>query len=784
MEELRKLVEAAFAADGPLSRRGIIPTGLQRRYAMSVVQTLEAGHASDDHARLGLLAGATGIGKTIGYLIPGFGFAALTGDRLGISTFTNELQRQILTGHGDKLSDSQIALDVIEELTGKRLTLAPRYGARNFVSARRAEKLMASLNERLGSEGEDQGIQAAIAMINAILAWAEDSETLLFAELHEEFGAEFFAGHEHIEDAIRLTGEEVKQARRWTPKSEAPPNPAAEKYLAHVARAKHADVVVINHALLCIHARNDYDTLDDKVFGRPLRAVIVDEADRLPSAAESAYSASIPLRRLVRELLGIRDADDAPVADIDDAISSAKAVDDWMVALNDSRFEDVEWLGRTETHILLAKPGERKTAEETAAQAMALYEDIKPVKGFVARLANDESAPAREVAEDLLADILRLKDFVDLLTNVRALAHNVESTPALRWSPHRKYPSLELVPVFPGRSLGTLWWAGQGNPYLRSLVLTSASLGTPKTDNTLDFTWIRVELGLPKPDNRARNAAEGRTNQIEEVIAEPFEPERFGSMDVVLSAYNCPNPRLRTQTVENEDDLYAANPDWYPHVARMIVEAWRRKTGRVLALAVSYYDVQPIMDAVLTIDPEIAPHLYAQVRGQRLSKLRQQFRADERAVLVTPAAWEGFNEPGITRHVVISRIPFPPPNHAKAEVLRDWGRRNGRNAASVQRDLMAMSVGAAIRKFQQGLGRGVRGPSDQVTVWIADPGLPIPSRLTNPVTNPDFLLVKHAEKLKVFPQVAGAFPVRFRVPMDSAYAMASLMLPDGTILSA
>jgi ATP-dependent DNA helicase DinG len=76
-----------------------------------------------------LLEAGTGIGKTLGYAIPLLANAALEGKRVAISTYTIQLQSQLLSAGGD----IEIAKRIIHELTGKPLTVAPRLGLRNFV---------------------------------------------------------------------------------------------------------------------------------------------------------------------------------------------------------------------------------------------------------------------------------------------------------------------------------------------------------------------------------------------------------------------------------------------------------------------------------------------------------------------------------------------------------------------------------------------------------------------------------------------------------------------------
>ncbi len=142
------------------------------------------------------------------------------------------------------------------------------------------------------------------------------------------------------------------------------------------------------------------------------------------------------------------------------------------------------------------------------------------------------------------------------------------------------------------------------------------------------------------------------------------------------------------------------------------------------------------------------------LRGQLLDTLLRDYRADEKAVLISPAAWEGVNLPSMVDQLVIPRIPFAPPERAREAVL-------GRSQAH-------RSVQRGQRKLKQGIGRALRRQSDKATLWVLDPRFPLPRELTADPTR----MVYSSDGL---PQLMKAVPTRFTSGPFSKYSQARVI---------
>ena len=151
---------------------GYVPSADQTEYAGCVGDAIGApdpGHS--EGGEITLLEAGTGIGKSLGYLVPLLLNSVLSGEKCLISTYTLALQKQLLE------IDGPVACEVVSRLTGKPPpTIARRVGRRNFVDYDRVADLLA--------ETEREG-QNAISSV--LRAWLHAAPTT-FDEAGQDFG--------------------------------------------------------------------------------------------------------------------------------------------------------------------------------------------------------------------------------------------------------------------------------------------------------------------------------------------------------------------------------------------------------------------------------------------------------------------------------------------------------------------------------------------------------------------------------------------------------------------
>ena len=119
--------------------------------------------------------------------------------------------------------------------------------------------------------------------------------------------------------------------------------------------------------------------------------------------------------------------------------------------------------------------------------------------------------------------------------------------------------------------------------------------------------------------------------------------------------------------------------------------------------------------------------------------------------------------PGVIDQLVIWRLPFPPANPARTNLLRGLFASRGYPEAAADRVLGAASRDDLKRKLSQGLGRPIRRPEDGATVWIPDPRFPLPG-----VVVQDLRRLLHQGPAKGNEDLAEALPARFMPAYEAA----------------
>ena len=319
-------------------------------------------------------------------------------------------------------------------------------------------------------------------------------------------------------------------------------------------------------------------------------------------------------------------------------------------------------------------------------------------------------------------------------------------------APTRNRPAFSLCSLSPATVLGRLWRKQDDeNPLFRAVVFTSA---------TLSSSGGVGDQYNPDRFLRAVNAPRGEINYD---AIDAFAPAQFGEMQFVLADRDVPHPLERN----HDDETAQANPEFLQYTANAIRVA-AKQGGRILILAPSFEFARQL-GAILA---EARTHQ----SGESLTTLLKQFEQDAAAILITPSAWEGINLPGLIQHLVIPRIPFPPPAKDRIAALEEKFRADGKSPDAAKHILQAEDRFAAIRKLRQGIGRGIRRPSDRCKLWLLDPRFPLPASMTRDLRSR--LNQGHAAKHSM---LIGAIPLRFRKLRDNPFERAELLNLDGQI---
>lgn len=686
---------------------GLHENGIQREYATRVGEMIACAIESPKKSGQGFIEGETGTGKTMGYLIPILLQIAESGQRAIISTYTLSLQKQLMSPGGDM----ERAIAVVEQMTGKRLTAARRIGRRNFVDCARVQmlyskKLVSDTSDIDSPEWDD------------LLEWCKITRT---GELQE-----FLDGEDESALPVGLTPEDICVTRHSDDIS-------LEHYQAHAQAALAADVVVTNHAMLVRSAMHGIRLLHDPKGGREIDVLLVDEVDRIVSVAEDATSDLLSISETERlaELWGESCEDESG----EHLLAAIKDLRELMTELYP------QYTQKGNEGILMWSEMGHAARNNVTTLMVALAEAAAPVLDAVSGHSDDASL------EGMLEPHLRL--CIALMKDMTSDGGN-GSLLALRWSPHRMYPSIRKFRLHPLRVLAGMWKVfkngaksedeNQGELPLeggigieiddaalrrraKAVILTSATISAPRRDGLPDFGEMKVDMGVYDKENPCADLHAG------------FSPKRFGSADFVFPSPDAPQPFLPNKEdfaepmgeIEEESVGREINPEWVKYAANMVKAAREDRPGRILVLANSYRSTALLSDAIR----ELGISVIEKARHVRMEECLSRVSGKPDAVFVSPSAWEGMDlqSRGVKNawaHVVMSQLPYGAADGAREKAIRRDLVARGKSDEQAKRMGFIRVLKSALRKARQGFGRGIRSPEDHMTFWVADPRFPTP----------------------------------------------------------
>lgn len=667
--------KVAQAMQTILGVRGYEDRPSQREMARAVAATFNDGGVA-------LLEAGTGVGKSLGYLVPALRWAAANGERTIVSTNTITLQEQLVA---KDLPFLQRALD------DQPVRFALLKGWRNYVCLQRLEQA--------------QGAGAAL-----------------------------------FED--NLTGEFTKLAEWATTTSDGsladlpvPPRPdvwdevAAEPDLCGRMQCPHyancflfkarreaatADVVVVNHHLLLsdVAVRRTTQNWDDAAVLPSYRRLVIDEGHHLEEAAGSHLGSSITRRglmrlfgRLERRGRGILPAIEVRLLTQHDLLSVA------TVDLVRERLIRATGVARDRAHLLFELL--RDVLEQDGAPVLRLtptFEQHALWKGGIAECLAELLTEIDAIGdglgvvrERLESDEKRAELMAPLLNEVRAVTRRLQSAgdalakglrtpgdgpPMVRWMEFQGKPApsgernvavhcvpLDLAPVLREDLFGRV----------QTTIVTSATLATQGT-----FDFLEHRLGLADQPTETRSA----------VFPSPFDYPRQALLAVPT-------------------DVPAPNVDGAGHFDAVVAhlgDLVQSSGGGVFALFTSHRDVRAMAEALRgTQAVSGVPML---VHGEETRDvLLDRFRdAGCGLLLGTATFWEGIDVPGdALRGLLIAKLPFRVPSEPMVAAQCEAIESRGGNSFGE-----FMLPHAALR-LKQGFGRLIRSGTDAGVVVLSDP---------------------------------------------------------------
>ena len=689
---LTESVAAIFELAGPLaaSLPEFEPRAGQQAMARAVADTFERGGI--------LLAEAgTGTGKTLAYLVP----AILSRQRVLISTGTKNLQEQILEkdlpllehalgvpfvatcmkGRGNYLCLHRFDAFVGDGAAaphgepGVRMTRGASGGHR--ARALRQDRGDPGRGRQAGAEAETQpGAAVAAGRHRAMrplarTAAALDGHSRIYLTLIEEWARRTETGDraevDELPEDLPFWGEIAATTENCLG-SQCPR--FDDCFVTRMRqRAAAADLVIVNHHLLCADA-----SVRQHSFGSVIpdcAMAVIDEAHQLEDVATQYFGRAVSTYR-VEEL--VRDGERAALGAPATASEPRAAMRTTLRSLEEvarAFFTALVWTrpgapqarGATEAGLFDERLRLTADALATIAGAGALVIDALASLDTAVAAVGDAPEDLRAVgrrAQELRADLEFLlagedEDFVYFL-EVRGRGVFLRATP------------IDVSSI-----VGTLLRERH-----RAAVLTSATLAVHGS-----FEYIRARLGVPE----AR----------EVLLASEFD---YAAQALLYLPRLMPDPRAA---------------DFAARAADEIVAILSRTEGRAFVLFTSHATMREVHGRVAGRLPY---PLLLQGDAPR-TLLLERFRTTPNSVLLaTSSFWQGVDVAGEALScVIIDKLPFASPADPIVQARIEALTRAGEDAFG------GYQVPLAILTLLQGLGRLLRHRADRGVLAILDPRL-------------------------------------------------------------
>ena len=604
-----------------------------------------------------LVEAGTGVGKSFAYLVPAIRAILEHGARVVVATNTIALQEQLLS------KDIPLLEKAFADEEGNvpfRTELVKGRG--NYLSGRRLE-LASSRQEKLFPD------EASRRSLHMIEDWAYETEDGTLATLP-------MLERQAVWDRVQSDSGNC-MGRRCS-------NYDNCFYQNARRRMERADLLITNHALffsdLALRSR-------DVGFLPKYDLVIIDEAHHAEDVAGEHFGLSIS-EGSVMHLLGLLYSTRRHTGFL-----ASLAVTDEMVEYADKAIRLVMEMG----DVARAFFGELTAFVRSSSASGETYRNVEQATTATIRTPGIADLAIADRCRDLSLKLRALRDgcryeedkyelasyadramamgqAAEALVNqeVPGCAYWIESSRTgrctLACAPVEVAPILE-VELFGRES---------------SVILTSATL-TISRDPETAFDHCKKRLGCEDAETL--------------LLGSPFDHSRQVALHVDR---HMPDPR---------DDGYTGA------LTDRIREHVTATDGGAFVLFTSFRLMHRVADMLRDEFTDAGLPVWVHGKDGSRGQILEGFREDERSVLFgTSSFWQGVDVRGRgLRNVIITRLPFDPPDRPIVQARTDMIRERGGNP------FMEDALPRAIIRFKQGFGRLIRSAQDEGRVVVLDP---------------------------------------------------------------
>lgn len=620
----------------------------------------------DKHA---LIEAETGTGKSLAYLIPAIYEAVSMKKRVVVSTYTTQLQTQLM--------EEEIPL--IHKLVPFPFKVALLKGKQHYISLEKFERVLAS------EQADNYDISLTKAML---LVWLTETETGDIDEIQLPS-----SGYLFYKKISTDTEGYIDPTAPWFSRS---------YYQKARRKAQQSDILITNHALLCTDMFNEYQLLPH------YEKAIIDEGHHLEETASKYYGLKLDYVHMQYTLTQIGSTRDGnwlgkllsnPSTDNKTFLRG-----EWDDVFGKTKYE-VDDLFRMLFQYVVKQKHNNKSLSDIGRIQYRFDESKEETEQW--NVIKEMSTRLTFYIKDLIHLLSQLKqNFVkdpqtekfnieDLNRNMEALQYITyciehlflmdEESANVKWMEIEAYGAKNAVYIYSEPTEMSTLLTDDFFTQKQSVILTSATL-TMKNS----FSFIMNRLGL-LPDETLTtkiNSPFSYRDQVQLMVPDDFPDIKHSNLD---------------------DFIYST--------CEAILSLAQITKGRMLVLFTSYDMLRKsysLLREIIDIDKYM---LIAQgISSGSRSRLKKNFQTFNQSILLgTSSFWEGVDIPGEDLScLMIVRLPFQPPNHPIYEAKSNHFRQEGKNA------FFELSLPNAVIRFKQGFGRLIRSSSDRGIVFVCD----------------------------------------------------------------
>ena len=605
-----------------------------------------------------VIEASTGIGKTVGYLLPAILYAQAMNKKIAISTYTSHLQEQLV----------EEELPKIEKILGTKVNIAVLKGMQHYIDIARFEQCMAYADESYDDT----------FTILQILVWLTKTETGVLSELNVSGGGQLF-----IEKIRKMPDEKTR---------------GFDFYEQALKNSETADCIVTNHSMV----------LSDLVRQTPIFTQIdgwiIDEAHQFIQATmqQDEVVFSYTQWKYIFGQIG--------------TMEETALFQQFSQAAKKRQRVPMQSLQRLDTQFIRLQRAFDETVQRAVLQ---MQQQIKSKQASSKYTLFLEDVP---LAKEPLLKVSKLtQQWVDLAAEVgQIFENNIEQLDNNElyllsewhyWIREMKMKIAEWEEIFLSpQTENSVWLEFDVRSVPGSLHAFKKPVNvTPIIEKVLaplrkqaSIIWTSGTLTVPGNERFV-------TRQLG--IADRVEITKLQAPPAYYAG-------AKAFIVTDMPDIQHVSQDEYIEaVAHAITRTVRMTEGRCFVLFTAQEMLRKTVELIQ--DSELLDDymLFAQgVSGGSRMRILKSFQKFSHAVLFgTNSFWEGVDVPGdALASVIVVRLPFSSPEEPVFKARAKHITAQGHNSFN------ELSLPEAIMRFKQGFGRLIRSSQDKGAFIVLD----------------------------------------------------------------